>query len=49
MTIDSEGNELDVLKNNNWAIHCPSETGVALNINSYEICSYLNQRQEMPV
>jgi hypothetical protein len=49
ISINVEGYEPAVVKNNNWGNQSPSATGTELNNNSYEICPYLDQRQDMPV
>jgi hypothetical protein len=49
ISINVEGYEPAVVKNNNWGNQSPSATGIELNNNSYEICPYLDERQYIPV
>ena len=49
ISIDVEGNELAVLKSNNWKKFNPSAIVIEMCNNFNEICSYLAERQYIPV
>ena len=49
ISIDVEGNELAVLKSNNWEKYNPSAIVIEMSHNTNEICSYLAEREYMPV
>lgn len=49
ISIDVEGNELAVLKSNNWEKYNPSAIVIEMSNNTYEIYSYLDKRKYIPV